>query len=112
MRSVHALGVAAVERFEGPHVATGGASRNREVLQVMADVHECPVFRFEVTNSAALGAALRAAHAWHSHVGPPLPWEHVVDGFCDPVPGSEIRPQPGSAAAYRPLLARLDELAA
>jgi xylulokinase len=92
--------------------ATGGASRNPEILQVMADVHGCPVFRFEVTNSAALGAALRAAHAWHARTGPPLPWEHVVDGFCEPVPGSEIRPRAGTAEAYRPLLARLDALGA
>jgi xylulokinase len=92
--------------------ATGGASRNPEILQVMADVHECPVFRFEVTNSAALGAALRAAHAWHAHAGQPLAWEDVVRGFCDPVPGSEIRPRPDASAAYRPLLEHLDRLSA
>jgi xylulokinase len=92
--------------------ATGGASRNPAILQVMADVHECPVFRFEGTNSAALGAALRAAHAWHAHAGNPLPWEEVVRGFCDPVPGSGIRPRPEASAAYRPLLERLDRLSA
>ncbi|MGE0454580.1 MAG: xylulokinase [Vicinamibacteria bacterium] len=92
--------------------ATGGASRNPEILQVMADVHECPVSRFEVTNSAALGAALRAAHAWHARGERPLAWPDVVEGFCDPVPGSEIRPRPEAAAAYRPLLARLAELSA
>jgi len=92
--------------------ATGGASRNREILQVMADVHQCPVFRFEVTNSAALGAALRAAHAWHLHAGPPLAWEYVVGGFCEPVPGSEIRPRPETAAPYRDLLRRLAAVSA
>jgi xylulokinase len=92
--------------------ATGGASRNLEILQVMADVHECPVFRFEVTNSAALGAALRAAHAWHAHAGRPLEWDDVVRGFCDPVPGSEVRPRPEAAAAYLPLLDRLATLSA
>jgi xylulokinase len=86
--------------------ATGGASRNPEILQVMADVHECPVSRFEVTNSAALGAALRAAHAWHAHAGQPLAWEDVVRGFCDPVAGSEIRPRPETAPVYRALLDR------
>jgi xylulokinase len=92
--------------------ATGGASRNTEILQVMADVHECPVFRFEVANSAALGAALRAAHAWHAAGDAPLSWDDVVAGFCEPVPGSELRPRPEAAAAYRPLLARLAELSA
>ncbi len=92
--------------------ATGGASGNPEILQVMADVHECPVFRFEVTNSAALGAALGAAHAWHLGRAQPLGWEDVVRGFCDPVPGSEVRPRPEAAAAYRPLLDRLARLSA
>jgi xylulokinase len=86
--------------------ATGGASRNPAILQVMADVHECPVSRFETSNSAALGAALRAAHAFHAHAGLPLGWEDVVRGFCDPVPGSEIRPRSETAAVYRPLLER------
>ena len=41
--------------------ATGGASANREILQVMADVFDADVYQFEVGNSACLGAALRAA---------------------------------------------------
>jgi len=92
--------------------ATGGASRNGAILQVMADVHECPVFRLEVTNGAALGAALRAAHAWHLHRAEPLGWEEVVRGFCEPVPGSEARPRPQTAAAYRSLMDRLARLSA
>ena len=44
--------------------ATGGASTNTAILQVMADVMNCPVLRIEVAKSAALGAALRAAHGW------------------------------------------------
>ena len=47
--------------------ATGGASANAAILQVMADVFSCPVFRIEVAKSAALGAALpgfsRLAHS-------------------------------------------------
>ncbi|HAO98534.1 MAG TPA: hypothetical protein DCQ83_00660, partial [Fibrobacteres bacterium] len=42
--------------------ATGGASNNREILQVMADVFGVPVLRQETSNSAALGAAIRAQH--------------------------------------------------
>jgi hypothetical protein len=70
------------------------------------------VFRFEVTNSAALGAALRAAHAFHAHAGRPLAWNEVVRGFCDPVAGSEIWPRPETAPAYRRLLDRLAEVSA
>src|SRR5207247_9660684 len=37
--------------------ATGGASANRAILQVMADVFGADVWQFEVANSACLGAA-------------------------------------------------------
>lgn len=80
--------------------ATGGASVNREILQVMADVHQCPVHRFEVTNSAALGAALRAAHGYLLASGYDAIWEELIAGIAEPVPGSVIAPQPGLAAVY------------
>ena len=80
--------------------ATGGASANREILQVMADVHRCPVFRFETTASAALGAALRAFHGWMSATGSPLPWPEIVRGLAEPVAGSRVDPVPETAAVY------------
>lgn len=59
-------------RLHGEHVglhprqilATGGASANRAILRVMADVFGVPVFVGEQPNSAALGAAYRAIHGW------------------------------------------------
>ena len=42
--------------------ATGGASNNREILQVMANMFGVPVLRQESSASAALGAAIRAQH--------------------------------------------------
>lgn len=44
-------------------VATGGASGNPEVLKVMSEVFGLPVERRQVSNSACLGAAVRA---WRS----------------------------------------------
>jgi xylulokinase len=44
--------------------ATGGASNNLPLLQVMADVMNCPVRRIEISKSAALGAARGPAHRW------------------------------------------------
>ena len=38
--------------------ATGGASANRSLLQIMADVFQCPVDVCEISNGAALGAAI------------------------------------------------------
>ncbi len=45
-------------------LATGGASVNRSLLQVMADVFGTPVHTCSQANSASLGAALRALHGW------------------------------------------------
>lgn len=41
-------------------LATGGASRNKSLLQVMADVFNCPVYVQKQPNSACYGCALLA----------------------------------------------------
>jgi len=41
---------------------TGGASENKSLCQILADVFEIDIERISVTESAALGAALRAAN--------------------------------------------------
>ena len=68
-------------------IATGGGSVNTTILQVMADVMNCPVYRLEVSKSAALGAALRAAHAYLKHNKQPAKWPDVMAKFTDPIPG-------------------------
>eukprot|EP00913_Durusdinium_trenchii_P013997 g13143.t1 len=45
-------------------IATGGASSNKGILQVLSDVFDVPVFTLEQSDSASLGAALRAAHGF------------------------------------------------
>ena len=84
--------------------ATGGASNDLALLRVMADVMNCHVLRIEVSKSAALGAALRAAHGWLVHSGEKPKWEEIVAGFTEPVPGSEIRPNPDAARVYDKLV--------
>jgi xylulokinase len=84
--------------------ATGGASQDSPILQVMADVMNCRVLRIEVAKSAALGAALRAAHGWLVHAGQKSKWEKIVAGFTKPIPGSEIRPNPKAAKVYDQLI--------
>jgi xylulokinase len=84
--------------------ATGGASNDMPLLQVMADVMNCRVERIEISKSAALGAALRAAHGWLARAGEKPKWEKVVAGFTDPVPNSEIRPDPKAAKVYDQLI--------
>lgn len=48
-------------------LVTGGASQNPGIRQVLADVFQAELQSLTVTNSAALGAALRAANAVGQH---------------------------------------------
>jgi xylulokinase len=88
--------------------ATGGASGNNEILQVMADVFGADVYRLPVENSACLGAALRAYHADRLASGEVVTWEQVVDGLAVPEPSSRIAPDPSNRAVYQQL-ARVHE---
>jgi len=80
--------------------ATGGASNDVALLQVMANVLNCTVRRIEIAKSAALGAALQAAHGWLVAAGQKPSWARLTKGFSDPVPGSEIRPQKPVVKVY------------
>lgn len=96
--------------------ATGGASEDRSVLQVMADVFNCPAQPFAISKSAALGAALIAAEAWHRHARRPVSWSEIVAGFTDSDSARRVLPRAGAAAEYERLLPRYaqfeaDELA-
>jgi xylulokinase len=84
--------------------ATGGASNDLALLQVMADVMNCRVERIEVSKSAALGAALQAAHGWLAAAGKNPKWEKLVAGFTAPIPNSEIRPDKKAARIYDKLI--------
>ncbi|MEW6750379.1 MAG: FGGY family carbohydrate kinase [Candidatus Latescibacterota bacterium] len=88
---------------------TGGASANEGILQVFADVHGCPVHRFETTSSAALGAALRAWHADQDQRGTALSWDDVVAPFTRPA-GPALEPRPGTAPVYAELMAQYEAL--
>ena len=62
--------------------ATGGASENREILQVMADVFGADVYPAAATSAASLGGALRAFHA-HQSLNRTIPWGEIVAGFTE-----------------------------
>jgi xylulokinase len=84
--------------------ATGGAASDRALLQIIADVMDCRVERIEVSKSAALGAALLAAHGWLAAAGKNPKWEKLIAGFTAPVPGSEVKPDKKAAKIYDRLL--------
>ncbi len=79
---------------------TGGASANTEILRIFSNVHGAPVHRFQTTNSAALGAALRAAHGHFKQVGTERSWPDTVAPFAKPVPGSTLQPDAAARAVY------------
>jgi xylulokinase len=84
--------------------ATGGAAVNREILQVMADVFGAAVYRFESTDSAAIGAALRA---WQADTG--LPWPEITTPFTH-ASGPRIEPVDANVTTYRALQERYSAL--
>jgi xylulokinase len=80
-------------------LATGGASRNRGILQVVADVFGAEVRTLEIGNSSALGGALRAAQAVGNHS-----WKELFSAFAAPAGDVVARPNP--SANYDALRAR------
>jgi len=84
-------------------IATGGAAVNRDILQVMANVFGVDVYRLDVENSAALGAALRAYHADRLAAGEPVSWKTAVSGFTEPNAGHRVSPNPKHVAMYAEL---------
>ena len=90
-------------------IATGGASVNRGLLQVMADVFGRKVCTIDRQNSAALGAALRALHGWRClEAGKFLPFSEAV---CPAEkPQLQAKPNPANHKIYTALLPRYRRL--
>ena len=78
-------------------VATGGGSHNQELLQIAADVMGCRVEGHEVSDGAALGAALRATGRR------PVPLPPAGE------PGPSAAPRPEAAAIFDRMLPRYAE---
>jgi xylulokinase len=83
---------------------TGGASKNDGIAQMVADVFQAPVERLDVSNSAALGAALIAAAADGHNLSA------LQEIFCMAAPGSSLQPNPALAATYNGALDRFQTL--
>ena len=91
----------ATRRYDSRDRRGGGQPR---ILQVMADVFGADVYQLRVSHSAALGAALRAAHARMRDRDPSTSWNDVVVGLAEPDAGSRIVPQRDRHAFYRDML--------
>lgn len=84
--------------------ATGGASGNAAVLQVMADVFGARVYRSARANTTAPGAALCAFRGAAAAAGVDLPWEAIARGSAPA--GGPTEPDAAAHAVYRDLMAR------
>ncbi len=77
--------------------ATGGASQNIAILQIMANVFACPVDVLTTTsNSAALGAALRAIYTMENK-----PWLETVEPFSKVQKACQILPDASAVGIYQ-----------
>ncbi|MFZ5890776.1 MAG: xylulokinase [Myxococcota bacterium] len=90
-----ALGMQRYSNFIGEAptriLATGGASRNAGILQVIADVFQAEVRTLHVGNSSALGGALRAANALGGES-----FDKLFERFAAPDPKLCFRPNPNA----------------
>lgn len=78
---------------------TGGASKSPGLCRVIADVFGAEVQKISVPDSAALGAAMRAANAVSG-----ISWDNLTAKFARTV--EKISPDKANSSAYRKLLAK------
>ncbi|CAL8294596.1 unnamed protein product [Lota lota] len=88
-------------------LATGGASSNKDILQVLSDVFNAPVYTTDVANSACLGSAYRALHGLES-VESGVPFSDVVKNAMEPQ--LAVTPNPRAKEVYNQMLKRYAEL--
>ena len=83
---------------------TGGASKNDGIAQIVCDVFQAPVERLDVSNSAALGAALIAAGAAGHDIA------KLQETFCQASPGSNLTPNAELGPIYEDAMGRFKTL--
>jgi len=84
--------------------ATGGGSANRDILQVASDVFGIKIRHFEITDSAALGAALRCVKSYYDYRGDKKNWSHIVMSFLNTQESALIEPNKGYKRLYNDML--------
>jgi xylulokinase len=82
-------------------VVTAGGSENRGLLNVFAQVFGTEAHSFEVKESAALGAALRAAHCCQNKKGKAVTWEELAEPFLRQSSAAVAFPDPRQVEVYQ-----------
>jgi len=85
-------------------LVTGGASKNPGILRVLADVFQAEIVPLRVSNSSALGGALRAAQAVEGQA-----WRDLYARFAAPDIDRRVTPDQGSKVTYEGLKAQLQD---
>ena len=85
-------------------LVTGGASKNKGLLRVLADVFQATIMPLGVSNSSALGGALRAAQGVEG-----CAWDDLYARFCPPEHELTIEPDAGARSAYEQLAASFEK---
>ncbi|XP_071340366.1 xylulose kinase isoform X1 [Trachinotus anak] len=87
-------------------LATGGASSNKDILQVLSDVFNAPVYTIDLSDSACLGSAYRALHGLVAESG--VSFSDVVKKA--PEPQLVASPHPTAQEVYDQMLKRYAQL--
>jgi xylulokinase len=82
-------------------LVTAGASENRGLLTVISQVFGAEVRSFEVKESAALGAAIRAAHGFLNARNGPVEWSDLFESVARPSVKEVIRPPAEAVGIYQ-----------
>ena len=80
----------------------GGASKNPGILRVLADVFQAEIVPLRVSNSSALGGALRAAQAVEG-----VSWQDLFARFAAPDLARRVKPDQRSKVTYEGITAQL-----
>jgi xylulokinase len=81
-------------------VVTAGGSENRGLLKVISRVFDTEVCSFEIKESAALGAAIRAAYCCLNNTGPKTSWNELIAPYLTQTAEDVITPSPAEVEIY------------
>jgi sugar (pentulose or hexulose) kinase len=81
-------------------LVTAGGSENRGLLKIISDVFNAEVHSFEAKDSAALGAAVRAAHCHLASRGKPRSWKELTDLYLTGKAADVVYPDGDAVRIY------------
>lgn len=82
-------------------LVTAGGSENQGLLNVISQVFGATVKTLEIKESAALGAAIRAAHAWLNRHGPAIKWRELWETMAGAEVARSVRPSGEAMRIYQ-----------